>query len=210
MDFVTYAHRHGITIAEQEFEDDWNELQEVLKGITDEDLISQYPISTNKMSLSAAINDLIKERLSHKGWINESPIFNDSAYNGGNDKRWRLDFVKNDFSIEVAFNHGEAIAWNLLKPVLASELNHVEKARQTKMGVVIFATKDMKSVGAFDNTVGDYEKALRYMKPLNNVLTVPMIIIGLKAPETFKVEKEKINGRNIGKIVPLSPTIPTI
>ena len=30
-------------------------------------------------------------------------------------RRWRLDFAKESISLEVAFNHGEAIAWNLLK-----------------------------------------------------------------------------------------------
>lgn len=200
MEFITHSHRHGITIAEQEFKDDWDELQEIIHGITDEDLMNQYEVSANRMSLSAAINTLIKERLVHKGWQSEAPIFNDPDYRNRRETKWRLDFAKNDFSIEVAFNHGEAIAWNLLKPVLASELNHVKKDIQTKIGVVILATDEMKSAGAFDSAVGTYEKVLRYMKPLNNVLTVPMIIIGLKSPETFIVRKVRGARGNVGKI----------
>ena len=53
------------------------------------------------------------------------------------DKTLRLDFAKNDISIEVGFNHGEAIAWNFIKPTLAGELNHVEKAIQTKICIII-------------------------------------------------------------------------
>lgn len=206
MDFITHAHRHGITIAEEEFGDDWNELQEVLHNITDEDLRNHYASSSNRMSLSAAINNLIKERLVDKGWLSEAPIFNDPDYRNRRETKWRLDFAKNDISIEVAFNHGEAIAWNLLKPVLASELNHVEKDIQTKIGIVILATEEMKSAGAFDSAVGTYEKVLRYMKPLNNVLTVPMIIIGLKSPETFKVEKVRETRGNVGRIILLDQT----
>jgi len=43
--------------------------------------------------------------------------------------------------VEVAFNHGEATAWNLIKPVLASELNHVEKVIPTQAGVFITCTE---------------------------------------------------------------------
>ncbi len=71
-----------------------------------------------------------------------------------------MDFAKEDISIEVAFKHSEAIAWNLIKPVLASELNHVPKAIQTKVGVIISATKTMKKAGGFDSAVGNYEKFL--------------------------------------------------
>ena len=47
--------------------------------------------------------------------------------------RWYLDFAKEPISIEVAFNSQmrEATAHNLIKPLLASQLNHVEKDIQT-------------------------------------------------------------------------------
>ena len=38
-----------------------------------------------------------------------------------------------------------------MKPVLASELNHVQKEIQTRMGVIIVATENMKMKGGFDN-----------------------------------------------------------
>ena len=138
----------------------------------------------NNKSISRAINRLIKDGLERKNWISESAIFNDPNYQ---QTKWRLDFAKKLFSVEVAFNHGEATAWNLLKPVLASELNHVSKDAQTQIGVVIMANQGMKDAGGFDSAVGTYEKAIRYLAPLQNQLTVPMILIGLKAPETFNV-----------------------
>ena len=181
-----------------EFQCLWGEITSTLDNISDNDIIDYYNrYCANSMSISKAINNIIKERLIQLGWNAESPIFQEGEYSS---KRWRLDFAKETVSIEVAFNHGEAIAWNLLKPVLASELNHVEKAIQTKAGIVITATENMKVSGGFDNACGEYEKVLRYLTPLNNILTVPMVIIGLEAPTTFKVRKEKINGRNIGII----------
>ena len=77
-----------------------------------------------------------------------------------------------------------------MKPVLASELNHVEKEAQTRLGVVIMATEEMKRAGGFDGAVGTFEKAGRYLKPLQNQLSCPMVLIGLEAPEGFVVEHE--------------------
>jgi len=117
----------------------------------------------------------------------------------GDKGRFRLDFAKEAVSIEVAFNHGEAAAWNLLKPVLASELNHVRKAIQTQAGIIITATEGMKSAGGFDSAVGTYEKYVEYLRPLNDILSVPLAIIGLEAPRGFKVVHLLEGGRTVGK-----------
>ncbi len=201
MEYVIHSHRYGEQIIKQTMPKTWGELEGVISGISDEDLIAQFPNSATRMSLSGAINDLIDEGLRSSKWEPQAAIFQDKDYKYKDAERWRLDFAKEDLSVEVAFNHGEAIAWNLIKPVLASELNHVEKAIQTKAGVIIFATEKLKSSGAFDGAVGTYEKALRYLKPFNDILTVPMVIIGLKAPKTFHLVKRKIGGKNVGEIV---------
>jgi hypothetical protein len=140
---------------------------------------------------------LLRDEFKAFGWHEESPIFQDTEYQGDT---WRLDFAKENISIEVAFNHGGVIAWNLLKPVLASELNHVEKAIQTKVGVIICATNDMKVAGGFDNAVGSYEKFLDYFKPLNNQLSVPIALIGLEKPKTFFIQHVKEDGKTVGKV----------
>jgi hypothetical protein len=186
MQFITHSHRFGLAIAnEEDFISEWNELEEVISSISDDAIIETHAEFTpGNKSISRAINLLIKKRLEAKNWASESSIFNDPNYQ---QTKWRLDFAKNLFSVEVAFNHGEATAWNLLKPVLASELNHVSKDAHTQIGVVIMANQDMKEAGGFDSAVGTYEKAIRYLAPLQNQLTVPMILIGLKAPETFRV-----------------------
>ena len=74
--------------------------------------------------------------------------------------------------------------------MLASELNHVEKAIQTSAGIIITVNNDMKKMGNFDDAIASFEKFKQYLKPLNNILTVPMIIIGIKPPKTFFINKK--------------------
>jgi len=193
MEFKLHSHRFGEAIAsEKEFSKEWAELQDAITSVTDEEIIQFHQAKSPKSkSISKALNLLLERNLKQDGWIAESPIFNDPDYKAG---RWRLDFAKEaeggGISVEVAFNHGEAIAWNLLKPVLASELNHVEKKAQTRLGVVVMATEDLRDAGGFDSAVGTFEKAIRYLKPLQNQLTVPMILVGLEAPKSFYVQHE--------------------
>jgi len=184
-----------------------DEVLEVIGGISDTDLRSSFEAKAKRKtaagkkvdkSLAAVINELLRQRLSSKGWKTESPIFKGVEYGdaprkgGGSAKTpknpWRLDFANSSYSIEVAFNHGEAIPWNLLKPVIAGELNHVEKAIQSEFGIVVCATSGLKSKGNFDSAVGEYEKFLKYLKPLRNFLTIPILIVGLEAPKSFRID----------------------
>jgi len=206
MQFKAHSFRHaGVILEQTEFMDQFHEMIDIISNISDEDIISQHEnygaenLEKMPKSLSRAINDLLKARFMESGWVAESPIFQDTKYKGDN---WRLDFAKKDISIEVAFNHASVIAWNLTKPVLASELNHVQKAIQTKIGVLITATNEMKSKGGFDSAIGTYEKFLDYLPPLRNFLTTPLLIIGLEAPQTFYIEEHQYKPRKrIGRVV---------
>jgi hypothetical protein len=211
MDYLLHSHRHAEAVM-RSAPSSSAELQQVLDvvtGITDAELRRLFDTTASSRSgtgkkidksLSPAINQLLKRKLVAKGWKPESPIFKGAEYGdvitksgstrGSQRNPWRLDFAKGSISIEVAFNHGEAIPWNLLKPVIAGELNHVEKRIQTEFGIVICATNDLKKKGNFDSAVGDYEKFLKYLKPLRNFLTIPLLVIGLKAPTTFRIDSK--------------------
>jgi hypothetical protein len=198
MDYVIESFRHGEIILDQtpEYNKTWIELKSIIDGISDLDIIEMHEsFNPRPMSISKAINTIIKNKLSMNEWKDESGIFQEDTYSG---RRWRLDFAKESISLEVAFNHGEAIAWNLLKPVLAGELNHVKKEVDTEIGVIICATKELKVSGGFDGSVGEFEKFLTYLNPLRNILTVPTVIMGLKAPKSFIVETQNIDGANRG------------
>lgn len=75
----------------------------------------------------------------------------------------------------------------MLKPVLSCELNHVEKAVRGQIGIYVCATDNMKIAANIDSASGSFEKVLRYLPPMMNQLTIPMMIIGLEPFETFKI-----------------------
>jgi len=200
MKFITYEHRHALTILNsKEYLYIWGEIHNILNGITEEEIMKEFLNGGDKRgkSISKSLNTIIKSKLVGKNWQIESPIFKEKDYL---DDTWRLDFAKESISIEVGFNHGSVVAWNLLKPVLASELNHVEKAIQTQIAIVITATNQLKKTGGFDNAVGSYEKYIQYLKPLNMQLTVPTLIIGLEGLEKYYIshEKDPITNKKIG------------
>lgn len=196
----SFRHAEEIFLVDENFTYLWEEVQEVLDNISDEDIINEFNAEKREAkSISEAINKLIKVGLVEKGWAAESCIFADPEYSD-NKGTWRLDFAKDNIAIEVAFNHGGNVSWNLIKPVLSSELNHVEKAIQTQAGIVITATDEMKKAGGYDGAIGTYEKYVEYLKPLNNILTTPMMIIGLEPPETFSIKHKKIDNRTVGYV----------
>lgn len=201
MKFVTFSHKQGVELfnTSPRYQHQWDEVEAAVTNVSDEDIIEYFQsnFSGGQKSLSHAINALLKKEFIEFGWNPESYIFGESDYQTS---RWRLDFAKDDVSIEVGFNHGGSVAWNLIKPVLASQLNHVQKAIQTEVGVIITATRELQIAGGFDNAIGTYEDYVHYLKPLQGVLNVPMVIVGLLPPESFKIQHTTINRRTTGSI----------
>ena len=199
MRFKYYFHRHSNHLIKHDdkFKNDFNEIVTTLNSISDADLIENFierkVERPNIKSLSEPINSLLKEKLQVLNWEAESGIFKEPPYDSGNRSRWRLDFAKNKISVEVAFNHQEATAHNIMKPVLASELNHVQKDIQTELGVIIVATEEMKRKGNFDSAIGTFEKFIEYFKPYNNLITVPIVLIGLEKPKSFQIDAKTKN-----------------
>ncbi len=198
MKYRVYSHRY----AEMIFQIDpvlrelWGEVQGILDSISDQDIIEEF-LSGNReaKSISEAINKIIRQRMVDANWEAKSYIFSDPQYQKSRGKEkglWRLDFAKKDISVEVAFNHRSDCSWNLIKPVLASELNHVSKAIQTRAGIIICATDKLKKAGGFDSAVGTFETYLTYLKPMNNILTAPLLVVGLEAPESFDIVLRKV------------------
>jgi hypothetical protein len=140
-----------------------------------------------KKSVSDALNHHLRLNLLSKGWQKEAKIFKSADYEIG---AWRLDFAKNDICIEVAFNHGEAIAHNILKPVLSSEESSLDKEYETQIGIIITATKELKKSGNFDSATGTFDDFIEYFHPYSFFIRCPMIIIGLEGLETFYIDKK--------------------
>ncbi|TDL98656.1 hypothetical protein ERX27_02445 [Macrococcus brunensis] len=211
MKFRTYSHRYGIEIisTDSRYNEPYRNLLKIIESITDQEIINRfqhrkYVDMKSDTSISHVINGIFKEKLRAAGWHSESRIFKEKVYSKGATD-WRLDFTYNHiYSLEIAFNHASATCVNLLKPVLASELNHVEKEFKTELGLIITATDELKKKGRFDNAIGSFEGYTLQCIPMMNQLTVPMVIIGLEAPETFELVRIKEGQRNIGHIKLLS------
>ena len=219
MEYVIHSHRHALELLEtvNEYQALWAEVIQAIESVTDDAVMSHFQKNFEGRpvkSISRSINTLLDNALSGMGWRSQSEIFSESQYQ---DHTWRLDFAKpfekadggdreasdsnSGISIEVAFNHGGNIAWNLIKPVIASEMNHVEKKIQTSLGIVIAATDSLKAMGGFDGAVGTYENYVSNLLPLRNLLTVPIAVVGLKEFNSFHVAHERKGSQNFGRII---------
>lgn len=204
MRFIAHSHRNADLIFEnrEEFKELWGEVCDVLGAISEDDIIVEFESGhRDAKSISQAINRLIKKELVAKGWVSESYIFADKEYGPLSKGTWRLDFAKGRLCVEVAFNHRSDIAWNLIKPTLAAELNHVLKAMQADGGIIITATQAMKAAGGYDNAIGTFEDYVQYLKPMSQILTAPLMIVGLLPPKTFAIALESRANRKVGHVI---------
>lgn len=220
MYFEIHSHRNALVIAENEpgYIELWESFKQSILSISEQDVSEHFAKfhEGKAKSVSKSINTLIKERLTSNGWTSEPRIFGEPGYSESKrDKKWRLDFAKSagnhdhielernleptpGISIEVAFNNDGSTAWNLIKPVLAGELNHVRKETQTGMGIIVTASEQLKREGGFDNTVGTFDDFKMHLRPLRNLLTIPMIIVGLQPFDSFEIEVKTISNNKRG------------
>ncbi len=206
-----YSHRFAKDILNSvpELNDLWNEINLALEEISEEEVASVHNDINNSgeitKSLSKAINFLIDERLTQQSWTPQSSLFSAQGYTSKNETAWTLDFSKSvclhdgrlsGIAIEVAFNHGEAAAWNLMKPVLAAEVNFLPKQIDIGegVGVIIVASQELKEKGSFDGAVGTYERYVKHLQAMRSHLTTPLLIASIAAPKSYFVKPVKVEG----------------
>ncbi|WP_237222119.1 hypothetical protein [Rothia nasimurium] len=218
MKYELYSHRYGLEIirGDKEAKKVFEKLEKIIQNINEDEILDKFikrirDDKKNDKSISIILNETLRNKLLENGWEKEVYIFKDKNYSdvekGSKNKAWRLDFAYPGlFSLEVAFNHSSAALVNLMKPVLASEINHVQKAldgdKRTKFGIVITAKSTLQANGGFDGAIGTYEKYIKQLKPHMNFLITPTVIIGLEGLENYLVEKIKnTKSRNTSTIV---------
>lgn len=206
-----YSHRFAkeILSAVPELQDLWNEIESAVYSVNEQEIATVHNDINESgeitKSLSKAINFLLDERLRNLDWTPQSSLFSAPGYTSKNESAWTLDFskfsllesgLKAGLAVEVAFNHGEAAAWNLMKPVLAAEINYLPKQVDIGegIGIVIVASQNLKDKGAFDGAVGTFERYIKHLKAMRSHLTTPLLVASLAAPKSFYVKPVKVEG----------------
>src|SRR5688572_30834214 len=85
-----------------------------------------------------------------------------------------IDFYKRGIGVDVAFNHKSFIGGDMLRFQAASEVKN-----NLKVGVYICATKAFVKDLTKDKLV-TFERTKWYLENFRPVLTVPILLIGLK------------------------------
>lgn len=170
----------------------YNWLLQALENIEETELINIFLERNKKFkrekSLSPTIGFIINELIKNKsGWEINKSIFKKSSARERN-----LNFVSEDLAAEIGFNHCEAIEMKLLKLQLSiAPHEYLEKIVSPKVGILISATNDMEDAGNFDSASGSYENIKESIITLGSILKTPFVLIGLKAPKTFYINKDK-------------------
>lgn len=199
MRFVSFSHRHALLVLQSpEHSSTWESLATAIEVIDDSRLRREFVLSQREArrlrkkrasGIQSTLNRVLKEELVGRGWKSEARLFRESAHGG---RKWSLDFARDSIAVEVAFNHAEALPHNLVKPTLAGELNHLAKAIQAEVGVLVLATEALKLAGNMDKAVGTYEDALTYLTAYRSILTTPLLLIGLEPPTSFEVVSRRV------------------
>ena len=111
------------------------------------------------------------EEFRKRGWDDEFLVFNDP------DNDLKIDFWKRKVGVDVAFVHRSFIGGDLLRLQAGAEVKNV-----IKVGVYICPTQDFARVVSVKDgpSMANYERSKWYLENFYAVLTVPILLIGLK------------------------------
>ena len=175
-----YPHRYADVILNSDFELR-KEIDEAVKSIDLREVESRFAEHNFRRKAEgrkpakgrqATINLMLKGRFQSQGWEIEKNVFDDPE----NDLK--MDFWKRQVGIDVAFNHRSFIGGDLLRLQAAAEVRNI-----IKVGIYICPTKEFaKYVSPNDaSSMVSFERTIWYLKNFYPVLTVPILVIGLRA-----------------------------
>lgn len=117
------------------------------------------------------LTKLFRNLFALRRWDTGIDVFNESDVAGG-----KIDFMKGRVAVQVSFNHYLRIGTELLRfqAISYSDKNHID------LGVYITVTDKLVSKWG-ENFMGSitFEKAISYYTRFRNVITVPILFIGL-------------------------------
>lgn len=174
-----YPHRFADVILNSDYELR-QEIDEVIHSIEFQDVSRRYEEENARrrelgkkllQGKQTVINTMFREQFGRRGWQDEFSVFNDP------DNDMKIDFWKRKIGIDVAFSHRSYIGGDLLRLQAGAEVKNV-----IKVGVYITPTQSFaKLVSPKDaSSMANYERAKWYLENFYVVLTVPILLIGLK------------------------------
>jgi len=178
MRYLTYSHRFADIILNSDY-DLKMEIEEVIAAIAFGNVerrfseVNEERIAQGKnpaKGKQSTINRMFREQFQARGWEVEKNVFNDP----GNDLA--IDFWKRNVGVDIAFNHRSYTGGDLLRLQAAAEVKNI-----MKVGVYICATKSfVRIVSPRDgSSMVIYERTQWYLQNFYQVLTVPVLLIGL-------------------------------
>lgn len=179
MDYDTYPHRFADIILNSDYALK-REIEDVVQSIVFDNVVVRFEVENTRrigegkkpaQGKQSTINVMFKEEFEKRGWEVEKNIFNDPH----NDLA--IDFWKRNVGVDVAFNHRSFIGGDLLRIQAGAEVKNV-----VNVGVYICPTKAFaRLVSPKDAaTMVSYERAIWYLENFYQVLTAPILLIGLK------------------------------
>lgn len=180
MNYQIYAHRYADIILNSDYELK-KEIEEIIKSISYNEIIKNYEF-TNKTRKTekrkeikgkqTILNQKFKETFIAKGWDKEKYVFENAE---NSEQELKIDFLKRDTAVDIAFNHRSFIGGDLLRLQAAAEVTHI-----IKVGVYICAKKEfLKKISKDANSLVSFERTEWYLKNFYPVLTVPILLFGL-------------------------------
>jgi hypothetical protein len=179
MQYETYAHRYADIILNADYSLRI-EIEDVVRSVDFEACQLLFAAENNRRTnvgkkaskgFQSTLNAMFRDEFARRQWESEKNVFSDP------DNDLAIDFWKRDVGVDVAFVHRSFIGGDLLRLQAAAEVKNI-----VRVGVYICPMKAFgKTVSAVDgNSLVSFERAQWYLRNFYSVLTVPILLIGLK------------------------------
>jgi hypothetical protein len=175
----SYSHRYADVILNSDYEIK-KEIDDVVKAMDFSEVerrFSQHNVERMRIGKKpsqgkqATINLIFRELFQSKEWEAEKNVFDDPE----NDLK--MDFWKRQIGVDVAFNHRSYIGGDLLRFQAAAEVKNI-----IKVGVYVCPTKAFARIVSPKDSASmvSFERAIWYLQNFYAVLTVPILVMGLR------------------------------